>query len=80
MIKKKLGAEPAFPQPGTEFFGGGYQDPVFGMSKRFYAACMMTKVLVGSPNFGSVPEGITDKKIVTRSYKLADEILRQEGL
>lgn len=68
--------EAAFPRSGYDFFGGEYSKPQSGMSKRFYAACQVVKAVIRSP---LNDDRITDKKIVERTYKIVDELLKQEN-
>lgn len=64
--------ERAFPQLSNSFFGNQ-----LGMSKRFYAACAAMQGLL-SKTYESSTE--LDPLIVQHSYRLADELLRQEEL
>ena len=66
-MTKKLGIEPAFP----------LLDTTDGMSKRFYAACAAMQGFTANPH----PELIVLEvpQVVDWCYKLADELLKQEG-
>lgn len=64
-----MNEERAFPQLSNSFFGNQ-----LGMSKRFYAACAAMQGLL-SKTYESSTE-----LIVQHSYRLADELLRQEEL
>lgn len=63
---KKLGQDPAF-AACSENYGND------GMSKRFYAASLAMQGVVASRN-----EMDTVEDLITRSYELADELLKQE--
>ena len=73
MENNKLGQKPAFAciTSGSESY---LQE---GMSKRFYAACAAMQGLL-SGNLVSI--STPDDAIVEMSYKLADELLKQENL
>ena len=75
MEESKLGKEPAFPvevnvtKPRT----------TMGISKRFYAACAaMQGIMASSHALPSTPEHFIN--IVEDSYRIADELLKQENL
>ncbi|MDA3854962.1 MAG: hypothetical protein PF569_01790 [Candidatus Woesearchaeota archaeon] len=76
-MKEKLGQEPAFPFNFEENVPVDL-DP--GMSKRFYAACMAMQGLISNPNNINIHgfNGTNSKLISELSYKLADELLKQE--
>jgi hypothetical protein len=71
---KKLGQEPAFPIEYSEYNKSGVlcKRQEFGMSKRFYAACLIMQGLC----VGMTKSRI--KEYVKRSYIIADELLKQE--
>ncbi len=76
MNKKKLGEEPVFPMFNSEGIPTYLNnDPNFGMSKRFYAACAAMSAII------SRDETFLDKKIgiVAIAYEFADELLKQEN-
>ena len=79
-MKDKLGQEPAFAT--SALLGAG--EAVFqeGMSKRFYAACVIIRGLLANPHIGSTLKGTiqeTDSALVATVYRLADELLKQES-
>ena len=75
---KRLGQEPAFPK---DSFTNQYQ---IGMSRRFYAACAaMQGLLSNSELITSLASKVDNeyefhKQIIISSYKLSDELLKQE--
>ncbi len=79
---KKLGQEPAFSREAsfipTHVKGGGESFKAQqGMSKRFYAACAAMQGILASYaglQIAHFPEGF----IASESYKMADELLKQE--
>ena len=78
-MNEKLGQEPAFPELNSEYDG---QDRILpyqnsGMSKRFYAACTAMQGLVTSIPLDNT--AIWKQEIIEKSYKLADELLKQEN-
>lgn len=71
--KQKLGQEPAFANGSKNIIN---EDIPNGMSKRFYAACAaMQGILAGGCNYT-----YNFQKLLENSYKLADELLKQENL
>lgn len=75
MKKDKLGQESAFPNVAFDKNGiFTHNDEDYGMSKRFYAACVaMQGMLSNEKDYGS-----SYFEIIERSYQLADELLKQE--
>ena len=77
METNKLGQEPAFPKQGIH-------SDIYGMSKRFYAACLAMQGLLSNSVFMSYMtqeySDNTDKEVVRNAYELADELLKQENL
>lgn len=69
--ENKLGEEPAFPIVDN----GQLCSIEFGMSKRFYAACMVLQGLLSNP---TIISSTTESCIVKDAYSLADELLKQE--
>lgn len=80
MKEEKKGQEPVFPQSGwvLERCGEINFDPM-GMSKRFYAATNAMQGLLSTKNSDEHFDRILIKEIVTKSYEIADELLRQEN-
>lgn len=80
--EEKLGQEPAFPieelQKNINDDGISELKPHLGMSKRFYAACAVMRGISADTNVRLDEEGI--KRCVALSYKIADELLKQENL
>ena len=74
MENKKLGKEQAF-TPNDDKHGNCVIHEIV-MSKRFYAACAVMQWLSADPNFLLDSKGI--KLMVELSYKVADELLKQE--
>jgi len=75
--KNKLGQEPAYPNKRYDI-NGAMDRQYKGMSKRFYAACAAMQGL--TQRFIGIYSSDEDiKGIVKQSYKLADELLRQEN-
>lgn len=74
MENKKLGQEPAFPSNDDKHGNCGIHE--IGMSKRFYAACAVMQGLSADPNVLLDSKGI--ESMVELSYKVADELLKQE--
>lgn len=77
--KQKLGQEPAFGFSAyTDPKEGQGQNLTHskreGMSKRFYAACMLLPSFIGSQH-----EDSQIKHRVNNCYKYVDELLRQEN-
>ncbi len=68
MKDKNLREDSAFP-----FSNMGSE--IFGMSKRFYAACAAMQALVSINN-----QSTTIEEDIKLSYKFADELLKQENL
>ena len=92
MKEDKLGQEPAFATSAALSANEDiYQS---GMSKRFYAACAAMqgllvnyKISIGIPNVNqnSMEDSLKREKqvikdIITKSYELADELLKRENL
>jgi len=77
---KDLFIEPAFPTVEQDSIGGMLVwNTTAGMTKRFYAACAAMQGLCAvndKGTFGSMEE--VYEKLITHSYKLADELLKQE--
>jgi len=81
MSNKKLGSESAYPfEHAKERVGPATTkwETNHGMSKRFYAACSIAQGFTAN----SHPELIRwkEEEIARYSYRLADELLRQENL
>ena len=75
-MSEKLGQEPAFACECMSSNGndGHIQE---GMSKRFYAACAAMQGMLSSGKFA---EGVAYNPAITElSYKIADELLKQEN-
>lgn len=87
MNGEKLGQEPAFPIEEMQK-GDGICSliPYLGMSKRFYAACAAMQGLLSNSQITLHFERINSKveqereAIITASFELADELLKQEYL
>lgn len=75
MNNEKLGQEPAFPNDNTVYCQPPY---CYGMSKRFYAACMIMSGLVSNASFLENPTSKYDT--VKEVYSMVDELLKQENL
>ena len=76
---KKLGQEPAFPFT-EEVIGDNsirYTIVSPGINKRFYTACA---VIQGMMSSGKIPILSDISGIVSYSYYIADELIRQENL
>lgn len=78
--EKKIGQEPAFPNTqfispdGTVDLGSAYfGDLSSGISKRFYAACCAMQGLISYYGLDY------SKNHARESFKLADELLKQEN-
>ena len=69
--KQKLGQEPAFATSANLDRESIYQE---GMSKRFYAACMLLPSFIGSQHEDSQIE-----HRVNNCYRYVDELLKQEN-
>ena len=90
----KLGQEPVFPcevhtMDETGRIGGkqtgSYSFMEIGMSKRFYAACAAMQGLLSNADWtksANIPDDFDEYKtrVVSASYELADELLKQETL
>jgi len=74
-MSDKLGLEPAFPEMHDNSDANKYGQP--GMSKRFYAACAAMQGLLSGR---LISVATSDEVIVEISYKLSDELLKQENL
>ena len=74
MTKEKLELESAFPIMETK----DTESVAIGVSKRFYAACAAMQGMLSNSN----PDLIMwdEEKVVGYAYKIADELLKQEGL
>ena len=81
MENNKLGQEPAFAAISN---GQDVCTTQQGMSKRFYAACVVMQGLLSNSVFMSYMaqeySDNTDKEVVKNAYELADELLKQENL
>ena len=90
-MSDKLGQDSAFPTDVRES-GVLFNTEDRGMSKRFYAACVamqgilsgehkaLTCVKSGSHiNYGGYDYTYNFQKLIENSYKLADELLKQEN-
>jgi hypothetical protein len=73
----KLGQEPAFPSENVSD----------GMSKRFYAACILMQGMLTNMQFLKSNSEVAinnkldaDECLVKTAYSLADELLKQENL
>ena len=81
MNNEKLGQDPAFQDPARSseqsiLNQSPWENPSC-MSKRFYAACAAMQGMCADPNVTLDEKGrIT---IVRLSYKMADELLKQEN-
>jgi len=85
---KKLGQEPAFPMVNSEGFPGNLDIIIAdnfatGMSKRFYAACAAMQGFCANQQWAKTfTKDDWDEyqiRLVDASYKLADELLKQEN-
>ena len=89
MKDEKLGLEPAFPSEvsikGDGSIGnvqtGNYSYQDYGMSKRFYAACAAMQGLLANDDLIQRLEenGELFHDLVSSSYLIADELLKQEN-
>ena len=80
MENNKLGHEPAFPGDTLELGPGGeFKYHETGMSKRFYAACAAMQGIVSTLTHGPEIAEYDNEFIAEASYKLADELLKQEN-
>lgn len=75
MNEKKLGQDPAF--PGVEAIGDNKIIPFNGMDKRFYAACAAMQGIMAGRNITF--DSLHPRRVIEFSYKLADELLKQEN-
>ena len=83
MKDEKLGQSPAYPVSNLEMRGFCGNEQVDGISKRFYAACMAMQGIIQSESFmkNQRESGVSKTDFVAYwSYRMADEILRQELL
>lgn len=88
-MKERLGQEPSFPF-SYHFIDNNGRDNVQvykGMSKRFYAACAAMQGLIINHGIriscnGAIEDDVyeIDKNLVEASYRIADELLKQEDL
>lgn len=88
--KEKLGQESAFPIEYQEFNSfGEFKRTEFGINKRFYAACVAVQGILANINTARQVEKAlgdnptiedVDAIIVRASYRIADELLKQEKL
>lgn len=69
---KNLGKEPAFPNESNAYM---QMPDCFGMSKRFYAACVAMQGLLS--NSTTRRDNMTS--LIMVSYEYADELLKQEN-
>lgn len=84
MNTEKLGQEPAFACMYGTSENGYLQE---GMSKRFYAACMVLQGLLSNPNTaeqiishaGIVNAETANAIVCETAYEIADELLKQEN-
>lgn len=70
---KNLGQEPAFPNESNAYM---QMPDCFGMSKRFYAACVAMQGLLS--NSSTRIDNMTS--LIMVSYEYADELLKQENI
>ena len=78
-MNNKLGQEPAFANtetynPNNMECNGTYES---GMSKRFYAACAAMQGLIANSYIQC--STASDVDLISKSYELADELLKQEN-
>ena len=85
MKNEKLGQEHAFPTDRTDGRGMWSKENT-GMSKRFYAATQILSSIVVNEKLRLNWKGVIqddykefNKMLVSQSYELADELLRQEN-
>lgn len=64
--------EPKNAFPTTRYPSGEY---CYGMSKRFYAACAAMQGLLANPSLHTL---YTHNEIISFSFEIADELLKQE--
>ena len=86
MEDKKLGQEPAFANtetynPNNMECNGTYQQ---GMSKRFYAACAAMQGILSNQQWAESMKIKDDwdefkNRVISGSFEIADELLRQEN-
>lgn len=72
--KEKLGQEPAFPNESNAYM---QMPDCFGMSKRFFAACLAMNGIMSNNEcrIGHIPQQVAEL-----AYSIADEMLRQENV
>lgn len=73
-----LGKEPAFPNTDCETFSND------GMSKRFYAACAAMQGILANQHWADSMKIKDDwdefkDRVISGSYELANELLKQEN-
>lgn len=92
MENGKLGQEPAFPTNDDQY--GNIGTHTEGISKRFYAACAAMQGILSSHKEGlycdrqeAIPDiglkeryTLNSKYLAEVSYRIADELLKQENL
>lgn len=75
----KKGQESAFPLDADIISMCGEKPNPFGISKRFYAACVAMQGLLANSYWAQTnANGINPKGLVKNSYEIADELLSQE--
>lgn len=86
MNKEKLGSESAFPNVHSEHTGfdniGNKEYSTFsegGMSKRLYIATKIAQGIFAGRNPNTKYNDLNADLIVSRSYEIADELLKQEN-
>ena len=72
--KQKLGLESAFPTDARDC-GALFNKEYTGMSKRFYAACILLPSFIGSQH-----EDCQIEHRVNNCYRYVDELLKQENI
>ena len=66
---EKLGQDPAFPKQGVH-------SDIYGMSKRFYAACIAMQGILANSH---ITTGLGYKEGIAESaFKMADALLKKE--
>lgn len=81
MSKNKLGQEPAFPPTFKESFEAQLNSTKqpWGISKRLYVACAIAQGMLSNNLMIGQMSDEAFKYLVERSYKCADELLKQEN-
>ena len=88
--KERLGQEPAFVQPFCKDDEGNFHTPRersmidAGMSKRFYAACAAMQGILSNQQWAESMKIKDDwdefkNRVISGSFEIADELLRQEN-